>query len=619
MKLLLDERDMKFVLFEQLKVDRLCERPLYAEHSQELFEMSLDEAGKLAEKEFYPANAAGDREGCRFEDGRVFVPESFHRPWNLYREGGWLAMADEPEVGGQGFPSVISAACVETFGAGNWSLLMYAGLTHGAARLLQKHGPAELRSLYLTRMYSGEWTGTMCLTEPQAGTDLGDLRTKAVRRPDGAYHITGRKTFISSGMHDLSENIIHMVLARTEGAPKGTRGISVFLVPRLRFGLDGALEDNDVACTGIERKLGIHGSATCSLNFGERGDCVGHLLGRENEGMRIMFDMMNEARFFVGIQGLSLGDAAYMHALRYAKERVQGAPVEKMRDPEAERVPIIRHPDVRRMLMTMKSSTEGMRSLVYLAGYCLDIVRAARDEQERELFQGYLDLLIPLCKSVCTDVGFRVCETAIQVHGGYGYCRDYPVEQFLRDCKIASIYEGTNGIQALDLVGRKLTFKNGQLLKNALLAIEEILGKIRKNFRLRDLVRIYEEAQENAVQVARFFALKGMTDEFHVPILYAKPYLDLCGDVGMGFLLLWQAHIADRKFQEICRDHRVQDEEGRERLLRENRSAAFYFGKICSARFFVNHVLTQAGGKARAIMNSDKSALEIPDYGFALQ
>ncbi|MEN6484566.1 MAG: acyl-CoA dehydrogenase [Syntrophobacteraceae bacterium] len=619
MKLLLDERDMKFVLFEQFKVDRLCERPLYAEHSQELFEMSLDEAGKLAEKEFYPSNAAGDREGCRYEDGRVSVPESFHRPWNLYREGGWLAMADEPEVGGQGFPVVISAACVEAFGAGNWSLLMYAGLTHGAARLLQKHGPPELRSLYLTRMYSGEWTGTMCLTEPQAGTDLGDLRTKAVRRPDGTYHISGRKTFISSGMHDLSENIIHMVLARTEDAPKGTRGISVFLVPRLRFGRDGALEDNDVACAGIERKLGIHGSATCSLSFGERGDCVGYLLGRENEGMRIMFDMMNEARFFVGIQGLSLGDTAYMHALRYAKERIQGVPVEKMRDPEAERVPIIRHPDVRRMLMTMKSSTEGMRSLVYLAGYCADIVRAARDEQERELFQGYLDLLVPLCKSVCTDVGFRVCETAIQVYGGYGYCRDYPVEQFLRDCKIASIYEGTNGIQALDLVGRKLTFKNGQLLKNALQAMEEILAKIRKNFRLRDLVRIYEEAHENVVQVARFFALKGMTDEFHVPILYAKPYLDLCGDVGMGFLLLWQAHIADRKFQEICRDHRVQDEKDRERLLRENRSAAFYFGKICSARFFVNHVLTQAGGKARAIMNTDKSALEIPDHGFALQ
>jgi hypothetical protein len=396
------------------------------------------------------------------------------------------------------------------------------------------------------------------------------------------------------------------------------RGISLFVVPRLRPRDDGALVFNDVICTGIEHKLGIHGSATCSLNFGENGDCIGYLLGKENAGMRIMFEMMNEARLFVGMQGLALAGTAYMHALRYAKERVQGAPIEHMKDPEAARVPIIKHPDVRRMLMFMKSSTEGMRALLYLAAYCIDRVRVAPTAEEKELFQGYVDLLIPICKAVGSDLGFRVCETAIQIYGGYGYITEYPVEQFLRDCKIASIYEGTNGIQALDLVGRKLTMKRGQLPKNALAAITEIMERIRRNFRLRDLVRIYDEAQESLLQVTKFFALKGMTDDYQVPILYAKPYLDLCGDVAMGFLLLWQAHLADRKLQGICRDHRVKDERAHQEMLENNRSSAFYFGKIASARFFINQVLTHANGRARAIMNNDKSALEIPDFGFAL-
>ena len=268
--------------------------------------------------------------------------------------------------------------------------------------------------------------------------------------------------------------------------------------------------------------------------------------------------------------------------------------------------------------MFMKSSTEGMRALLYLAAYCIDRVRSAPSDEERERFQGHVDLLIPICKAVGSDLGFRVCETAIQVYGGYGYVTDYPVEQFLRDCKIASIYEGTNGIQALDLVGRKLTYKRGQLFKNGLAAMTEILERIRKNFNLRDLVQIYEEAHESIIQVTKFFALKGMTDDFQVPLLYAKPYLDLCGDGVMGFLLLWQAHLADRRLQEIYRDHRAQDARAQAEILESNRSAAFYYGKIASARFFINQVLTLTHGRARAIMNNDKSALEIPEHGFAL-
>ncbi|NSW84939.1 MAG: acyl-CoA dehydrogenase [Syntrophobacteraceae bacterium] len=618
MKLLADERDIKFVLHEQLRIEELSRYPRFSEFSREICDMVLDQAEKLAEKEFYPTNRKGDEEGCTFEDGQVRVPGCFREPYRLYCEGGWLAMADPPEVGGQGFPFLLGNACLEFLGSANWAVMMYPGLTHGAARLLERHGSRELQDIYMYRMYSGEWAGTMCLTEDVAGSDVGSLRTKAVKREDGSYSISGQKIFISCGMHDLTENIVHMVLARTEGAPRGAKGISIFVVPRLLPREDGILEDNDVRCAGIEKKLGIHGSSTCVLNFGENGNCRGFLLGEENAGMRIMFDMMNEARLFVGMQGLCHANAAYLHALQYAKDRIQGAPVERMKDPFAPRVPIIQHPDVRRMLMFMKSSTEGMRALMHLASYCIDRVRAAQDPGERERFQGYVDLLIPICKSVGSDLGFRVCETAIQVYGGYGYSREYPVEQFLRDCKIASIYEGTNGIQALDLVGRKLTLKRGQLVKNALAAIDEILAKVRTNFNLRDMVQIYDEAQESLIQVTKFFALKGMTDEFHVPLLYAKPYLDLCGDVSMGFLLLWQAHLADRRLREIYRDHNASDDVSRGKVLRENRSAAFYFGKIASARFFINQVLTQAGGRARSIMNNDKSALDIPDHGFAL-
>jgi hypothetical protein len=618
MKLLVDERDAKFVLYEQLRIEELCKFARYADFSRQTFDMVLDEAGKLAERAFYPSNKLGDAQGCRFENGQVKVPDSFHEPYRLYREGGWLAMSDSPEAGGQGFPVVLSTACIEMFGAANWSLTMYSGLTHGAAHLLQRHGAPELQKLYMGNLFSFDWSGTMCLTEPDAGTDVGNLRTRAERQPDGTYKINGQKIFISSGMHDLTENIVHMVLARIEGAPKGTRGISIFLVPRLRVNGNGELVDNDVVCAGIEHKMGIHGSATCTLNFGEKGGCTGYLMGRENQGMQIMFDMMNEARLFVGIQGLAHASSAYLHALQYSKERIQGVPVEKMKDPDTPRVPIIKHPDVRRMLMFMKSNSEGLRALMYLAAYCIDRARAAETLEERGLFEGYVDLMIPVCKSVGSDLGFRVCETAIQVYGGYGYMTEYPVEQMMRDCKIASLYEGTNGIQALDLVGRKLAFRHGQLLENGLKAAGQIISKARENFRLRDLVQIYDEAQESLVQLTRFFGLKNVTGEFDLPVLYAKPCLDLFGDVIMGFVLLWQAGLADRRLQEIYGEHGAADEASRSGLLREDRNAAFYFGKICSARFFINHVLTQVAGKVRGIMNNDKSALEIPDEGFAL-
>jgi hypothetical protein len=618
MKLLVDERDSKFVLYEQLQIQELCKFPKFSDFSRETFDMVLGEAAKLAEKSWYPTNKLGDAQGCRFENGEVKVPDSFHEPFRLYKEGGWLAMSESPEVGGQGLPRTLGIASVELLGAANWSLHMYPGLAHGAARLLEAFGSPELKAVYMENMFAAEWGGTMCLTEPGAGSDVGNLRTRAERNPDGTFKISGQKMFISSGMHDLAENIVHMVLARIDGAPKGTKGISIFLVPRRLVKENGELVDNDVACAGIEHKMGIRGSATCVLNFGENGGCTGYLMGQENQGMPIMFHMMNEARLGIGLQGLAHASTAYLHALQYSKERIQGTPIERMRDADAERVPIIQHPDVRRMLMFMKSSTEALRGLMYLSSYCVDRMQVAETAEEKDLYEGYLDLLTPICKSVGSDLGFRVCETAVQVYGGYGYIQEYPVEQMLRDCKIASLYEGTNGIMALDLVGRKLTIKGGLLLKNGCKAAAKIMSPIRENSNLRDLVQIYDEAQESLLQVTKFFAMKGMTGDFSVPVLYAKPCLDVFGDVILGMVLLWQANLADQRLQEIYSQQGAADEAAKTKLLLENRNAAFYFGKICSARFFVTQVLTRTPGRARGIMNGDKSPLEIPDDGFAL-
>ncbi|MBM4326890.1 MAG: acyl-CoA dehydrogenase [Deltaproteobacteria bacterium] len=615
--LLVDERDVKFVLYEQLRLEELCETPKYAEYSREMFDMVLDAAQKLAENEIWPTNADGDQIGVKLESGQVKVPESFHNAYRLFVEGGWPALAVDPESGGQGFPTVLSVASSEMFIAANQALLMYPGLTVGAARLVEKYGTEEQRRSYMDKMLTGEWGGTMCLTEPQAGTDVGALRTKAVRRPDGAFSIVGNKIFISSGDHDLTENIIHMVLARIEGGPAGTKGISIFIVPKKRIE-NGALVDNDVITAAIEKKLGIHGSATCALNFGEKENCVGYLLGGENEGMRIMFDMMNEARLAVGIQALSQASAAYMHALRYAKERVQGPEIIAMRDPTAPKVPIIQHPDVRRMLMWMKSVTEGVRALIYYAAYCEDRVRSAKDEAEVAKYHGFLDILIPICKAWTSDLGFRVTEYAIQIHGGYGYCREYPVEQFLRDSKITSIYEGTNGVQALDLVGRKLAVKQGALFKAIVEETGNLLRNAKKNYRLKDIVEPFDAARSQLIEVTRYFGLKSITEDFMIPILYASPYLDLFGDVAVGFMLLWQAVIADRRLEEIYGDSKADTPEKKAEVLMTNRSAAFYRGKVASAEFFANTFLSLAKGKARAIMSGERSAIDLPEESFAL-
>ncbi|MEW6350376.1 MAG: acyl-CoA dehydrogenase [Thermodesulfobacteriota bacterium] len=615
--LLVDERDMKFVLYEQLNIEELCSAPKYSEFSREMFDMALEAAQKLAEKEIFPTNQEGDVKGVRLENGQVNVPESFHNAYRLFCEGGWPSLSIDQEAGGQGFPAAVYCATSELFVGANQAFLMYSGLTIGAARLIERYGSEEQQRTYMDNMYTGEWCGTMCLTEPQAGSDVGALRTKAIRRPDGTYSIVGNKIFISAGDHDLTENIIHAVLARIEGAPPGTKGISIFIVPKKRIE-NGEFVDNDVICTAVEKKMGIHGSATCALSFGEKENCIGYLLGEENQGMRIMFDMMNEARLAVGIQGLGQASAAYMHALRYAKERFQGPDVTALKDPYAPKVPIIQHPDVRRMLMWMKSVTEGIRALLYFAGYCEDRVRAERDAQDVAKYQGFLDILIPICKAWGSDMGFRVTELAVQVHGGYGYCREYPVEQFMRDCKIASIYEGTNGIQALDLVGRKIAYKQGALFKAIVEETGNILKTAQKNYRLKDIVEPFDVARRQLIEVTRYFGLKSITEDFMIPVLYASPYLELFGDIAVGFMLMWQALLADRRLQEIYGDSKADTPEKQAEVDRTNRSAAFYRGKVASAKFFANTILSLAPGKARAIMSGERSAIDLPEESFAL-
>jgi alkylation response protein AidB-like acyl-CoA dehydrogenase len=615
--LLVDERDVKFVLYEQLRIEDLCQHATYGEFSREMFDMVLDAAQKLAEKELAPTNVPGDVEGVTLTDGQVKVPECFHDAYRHFCEGGWSSLPVSQEMGGQGFPDVLNCASLELFIAANQALSMYPGLTVGSARLIEKYGSEEQQRAYMDKMYTGEWCGTMCLTEPQAGSDVGALRTKAVRNPDGTYAITGTKIFISSGDHDLTDNIVHMVLARCEGAPPGTKGISIFIVPKKRYEGD-ELVDNDVITAAIEKKMGIHASSTCALNFGEKGNCIGHLLGRENDGMKIMFNMMNEARLAVGIQGLAQGSTAYLHALKYAKERYQGPEISSMKDPTAPKVPIMQHPDVRRMLMWMKCVTEGSRALLYYAGYCEDRVKTATSEEEAAKYQGFLDILIPVCKSWSTDMGFRVTELAIQVHGGYGFCREYPVEQMMRDCKIASIYEGTNGIQALDLVGRKLGYRQGMLFKSIVTETGNLVKSARNNFRLKDIVGPFDDARKQLIEVTRYFGLKSITEDFMIPVLYATPYLELFGDVAVGFMLLWQAVIADRRLEELYSDAKADTPEKKDELVRSNRSAAFYRGKLASAQFFANTILSLAKGKARAIMSGERSAIDLPDESFAL-
>jgi len=608
-----DIRDLKFVLFEQLDMEKLLATERYSGFTRQDVEMIMDQAYKMARDVLSPVNAKMDQEGCTFKDGKVKVPACYHEPLKLFNEGGWPALSHSPEFGGQGAPDCLMIATCDLFFGANIAFSLGALLTTGCAHLIETWGTQELKDIYCTKMYTGLWGGTMCLTEAGAGSDVGASATKAHRHGDH-FLIEGEKIFISFGEQDFTENIVHGVLARIDGAPKGTAGLSLFAVPKYRVNPDGSLgEFNDVRCSNIEHKLGIHGSPTCTLVFGQDGKCEGWLLGEENKGMRAMFQMMNEARISVGLQGAGQANAAYQAALTFAKERLQGSDIRQFKNPDAPKVPIIKHPDVRMMLMRQKVYAEGMRALLLFSAYCGDLGRAAGDEREGQKWQGLLEILTPICKSYCADNGFRVTEWALQTHGGYGYCREYPAEQYLRDAKIASIYEGTNGIQAMDLVGRKMGLKNGAYLFALMGLINDFVDANLEHPVLAPQMKALAAARDTWMEVNGFFMTSAMEKQLMVPLLNASGYLSLTGDLLMAYLLLDQARIACDKLGPLCQAAGVDPMDGKAvaALAKKLPDVRYYDGKIKGARFFCAYELPQVHSKAASIQTKDMSAMHV--------
>jgi len=607
---LVDLRDIQFVLYEYLGVERLCEYEKYAEFNKEVFDMVIEQGLKLAKEVIAPMNEVADRIGATFDNGKVTFPKEFHEAYKKYCEGGWIAVSSNPEWGGQGLPRSVSLATSEFFSGSCMAFAMTPGLTHGAAHMFETFASDELKNLYLERMYAGEWAGTMCLTEPQAGSAVGDVKTTAVKEGD-EYKISGTKIFISSGDHDLTENIIHPVLARTPDAPPGIKGISLFLVPKYRVNPDGSLGDfNDVRCGNIEEKMGIHGSATCTLNFGDDGNCIGQLVGEENKGIVYMFQMMNEARIGVGLQGHALGAVAQQHALAYAKERVQGVDVRSMKDPNAQRVVIAHHPDVRRMLLFGKSVTEAVRGLLMKTAYFADLASVTEEDAERERCMGYVELLTPICKAYGSDMGFDVAVNAIQVLGGYGYCQEYPVEQYARDAKITTIYEGTNGIQALDLVGRKLAMKGATLYMNFLNDLNAFIEEQKSDESIGAHARMLAEAKAALEEATNIFMTKSMSGDMLYPVSQATPYLRAFAEVVCSWILMEQAVIAKQKLENLYQEKGASDQKAKKNLVQENDEARFYAGKIASMKFYVTQVLPDVYSKVHSIKSEDMTVLE---------
>ncbi|HSO67880.1 MAG TPA: acyl-CoA dehydrogenase, partial [Desulfatirhabdiaceae bacterium] len=588
-QMIADRRDIDFVLHEQLQIETLSKNERFADFNKKTIDMVVSEARNLAIKEILPTQKIGDEEGCKFDAGVVTTPESFHRIYDLIKEGEWVAMPEDPEWGGQGMPRTLALAASDYLVGANFSFMMYPGLTHGAGKLVEEFGTEKQKKIFLKKMYTGEWAGTMLLTEPQAGSDVGALTATAVKNDDGTYSITGNKIFISGGEHDLVKNIIHPVLARIEGAPQGTRGISLFLVPKIWVNDDGSLgEFNDVVCTGIEEKMGIHGNATCSLTLGGKGKCRGTLLGEENKGMRAMFLMMNEARLLVGLQGFTCASNAYVNAVNYARERKQGKNLLQAMDEKAESVAIIQHPDVRRQLLNMKAYVEGMRSLLYYVGLCADRESIAQDEAEKEKYQGLIEILTPVAKGYVTDRAFDVCSQGVQVYGGYGYIREYPMEQLMRDCRITMIYEGTNGIQAMDLLGRKLGMKKGKPIMDLLSEIQKTISAAKAIPGLQDYAVQVEKAVNKLGEVAMHLGATAMSPKVLSAFAFAHPFLDVTGDVIMAWMLLWRAVISATQMEKLAGSF---EPEARTRAVEKNKNAAFYEGQIRSAEFFIYSIL----------------------------
>jgi len=603
-----DLRELFFLLFEQFHVQDLLGKPPFENWGEDEIKSALTECYKWVREVSGPLNAIGDMQGCKLENGQVTTPPGFKEAQKKLYEAGWKSMSVDPEYGGAAAPHSLQVIVEELLSGANSAFNMYSGLAFGASEVIELFGTPEQKQLFCERMFSGKWGGTMCLTEPQAGSDVGAARTKATKNADGSYSISGTKIFISGGDHDLAENIIHLVLARVDGAPAGTKGLTLFIVPKVRSDASGKLgQRNDVACGAIEHKMGINGSSTCVLNFGENGQCIGWPVGGDakiNQGMSQMFRMMNGARIAVGVQGLSVASSAYLNALEYAKERKQGASIRNWKDANAPRVPIIEHADVRRMLLDMKSRVEGIRALVIKLTSHQDAAHAlaGKDDQKVAYHQGQVDLLVPLVKAYGSDQGFRICETAIQTYGGAGYTRDYPVEQYCRDAKIFSIYEGTNHIQAMDLVGRKLGQNGGANLQAFAADVAKFVAASSAHEKLGAEVKRLGQAQEAITSAAMKLLMWFQTGNLAMVPLSANRFLEMMSELTVAWMLLDGAVLASEKLKGLSSEHP---------------DFFFYTGKIAAAQYYARNVLPGVAEKAKLLEQEDKTALDIPDAAFA--
>ncbi len=606
-----DVRDIKFVIFEQRKIEQdLLQLEKFQDYDRDTLDITIDEMVKFAVTELAPTNREGDETEAIFKEGQVLLPDSFKQVYNKMREAGWFGLHQSPEWGGQGFPELFGSVFSELTTGANTSFSLLALLNHGSSHLIEAFGTEEQKQTYCSKIYTGEWGGSMCLTEPQAGSDVGAAVTTAT--PDGGHYlIQGTKIFISNGEHDLTDNIIHLVLARVPGGPKGSKGISLFVVPKYLVNPDGTLgEFNDVNCDRIEHKMGIKASPTCVITFGDKGQCRGYLLGTLHHGMKQMFQMMNEARLGVGIQGLGNASAAYMSALGYAQQRKQGSHIARFKDPNAPRTEIVFHPDVRRMLMTMKAYVEGMRALLYSTAVYVDMAKYHPDPDQREFYFTLVELLTPICKSYASDMGFKVTELAVQTFGGYGYTQEYPVEQYLRDAKIASIYEGTNGIQAIDLFARKVSQKEGYRFKKFVSFVSKQISQWSDHalHKLGDQVQSsLRELQDITVDLLT----EAQSGNMQHGLLNACTYLTMFGNVTLAFYLAEAAVVSYDKLQSIFEQNGIAGAEAQKEFLRKNTEAAFYHGKIRTAEFFNQNILTQNLGMAATILSHDDSAIDV--------
>ena len=586
-------RDLRFVYEELFDAGEITALEDYQDATPDLVHAIVEEGAKLCQNELFPLNRSGDEEGCHFDNGNVRTPEGFRSAYAAYLEGGWGGLSCAPEFGGQGMPHSVNIALEEMLCSANLSFSTYPGLTRGVYRALRAFGNEAIKQLYLPRLVSGKWSGTMCLTESHCGTDLGLLRTRAEPTKEDTYRITGTKIFITAGEHDLTENIVHLVLARLPDAPAGIKGISLFLVPK--FVPDNQHEPGDrnsVTCASIEHKMGIKASATCVMNFEE---ATGWLVGQPHKGMQAMFTMMNDARLGVGMQGLGIAEIAYQAAGAYAKERLQGRSITGTKQPDKPADPLIVHPDIRRILLTMRSFTEGARALTCWLARNLDFRDKAETNEGRQAADDFVQLMTPIVKAFLTDYGFEVTNMGLQIHGGHGYIRETGVEQYVRDARITQIYEGANGIQALDLVGRKLPAHTGRYLRSFFHPVQSWIEEQSVNTELQPFVLPVAKAFGRLQLATGHIAQAGLgnPDEGGAA---ASEYLRLFGLVALGYLWARMAQISIEK--------------------QGGDDNAFYAAKIITARFFMERVLPQTGALFAAIMSGSNTMMEFPDDTF---